>query len=567
MDFIVAHPQMIIGGLFFFVVVLVLGVSWFTFVADSRQRGFVLGGVIGAILVALIVKLLSDIFGFLPLITASISLAFIVSIAFVAYRKQHEDSLGLPLAIQVAMVLSLAFLAYLQWPIAWNWVILVPSGGVAAWLGARLGLAKRRAEESQRLKAKQDYDLRKAKKWEEQEARRRALDAATESRRKADELRREAEAQRRSEVEEQQRKEELARLTEIQRQKESETRAAKMQAAREKDERESRLKDERSHDLGELIVSRENDVLAGLYALSYGQANASATVTKLANRCGMSNGAASLALKSLVQRGQVRDERTLGYQRRWSEVYGELASWFDHPYSLTLEGARAARRLYESRSTTTHGKGVTFMSPRANAIRVLYLTTNPSLNLRTEQEVRDVREHVLRAVHRDRLSISVYPAATPQDILNGLNDTKPHVVHFSGHASERGLLFELGEGQESRLIAYNVLASVLAATKMPPRLVVLNGCETLHGADALLDTVEVVIGMLSTVSDLAARMFAAQFYAAIAADQTIQAALDQGTATLQLAGGGEDWKPQAVVRDGVDLTLKDWSFDGGSNQD
>lgn len=74
--------------------------------------------------------------------------------------------------------------------------------------------------------------------------------------------------------------------------------------------------------------------------------------------------------------------------------------------------------------------------------RVLYLTTNSRLDLRTEDEVSAVQQHVRGARDRDLLDISYRPAATAQALLNGLNDVRPHVVHFSGHAGGKALLFQ-----------------------------------------------------------------------------------------------------------------------------
>ena len=66
------------------------------------------------------------------------------------------------------------------------------------------------------------------------------------------------------------------------------------------------------------------------------------------------------------------------------------------------------------------------------------------------------------------------------DLIDGLNDHRPHVVHFSGHASAWGLLLENEQGSQDGVgLAFDLLARVLGATDEPPRLVVLNACESL----------------------------------------------------------------------------------------
>ncbi|MDQ3052286.1 MAG: CHAT domain-containing protein, partial [Actinomycetota bacterium] len=56
--------------------------------------------------------------------------------------------------------------------------------------------------------------------------------------------------------------------------------------------------------------------------------------------------------------------------------------------------------------------------------------------IRVENEIRAVREEVRRALYRDSIEIEHWPAATPIDVLNALNDQQPHVMHFSGHGGQ-----------------------------------------------------------------------------------------------------------------------------------
>lgn len=200
----------------------------------------------------------------------------------------------------------------------------------------------------------------------------------------------------------------------------------------------------------------------------------------------------------------------------------------------------------------------TVPAPKAEPLRVLYLTANPEQNLRTDAEVRTVQEQVRRALHRDLITIDYRPAAAADDLIAGLNDLRPHVVHFSGHAGDAALLFDNGsvEAPQGRNVPYELIARVLGATEVPPVLVVLNGCDTLVGAEVLLGSTEVIVATAAEVSDLAAALFAARFYAAIAAAQTIGAAVEQASVSVDLAGLGEGWKLQVLAREDVDPTQR-----------
>jgi len=182
------------------------------------------------------------------------------------------------------------------------------------------------------------------------------------------------------------------------------------------------------------------------------------------------------------------------------------------------------------------------------------------MDLRTEVEVRDVQQAVKQALHRDLIDVQYRPAATPEDLLDGLNDVRPHVVHFSGHAGGAAVLFDNAsvDSPEGREVPFELLARALGATAESPTLLVLNGCDTLDGAEVLLEATPVVIAMSTEISDLAATAFAARFYAAVASAQPIGPALRQGAVLLDLMGLDEGWKPSLLARD--DVAVDDWSW-------
>lgn len=153
-----------------------------------------------------------------------------------------------------------------------------------------------------------------------------------------------------------------------------------------------------------------------------------------------------------------------------------------------------------------------------------------------DAEVNNVLKVLRGAKYRDLVDLQHRPAATVEDLLNGLNDHRPHVVHFSGHAGG-GLLFDntslIDAGEQ--LVGYKAVARLLSATDHPPTLVVLNACETLEGAEGILEAAPMVIAMSDTVGDASAAVFATRFYGAIAAAQPVGAAVDQARAMIAIA--------------------------------
>lgn len=142
----------------------------------------------------------------------------------------------------------------------------------------------------------------------------------------------------------------------------------------------------------------------------------------------------------------------------------------------------------------------------ASKLRVLYLMASPategSIRLRIDAEVNNVLRTLRGARYRDRIDLQMRPVATIEDLLNGLNDHRPHVIHFSGHAGG-GLLFDNASAIDpgEHLVGYRSVARLLSATDHPPTQIVLNACETLEGADELLVAAPVVIAMSDSVGD------------------------------------------------------------------
>jgi hypothetical protein len=218
-----------------------------------------------------------------------------------------------------------------------------------------------------------------------------------------------------------------------------------------------------------------------------------------------------------------------------------------------LEHARQLNRL----AAIPQIRYVHVRQPEPEKLRVLYLTANPGLDLMTEAEVRQVQQALRGARYRDRVEVQLRPAATFQDLLDGLNDVRPHIVHFSGHSGEQAIQFDHGgvTKNDGDIVDFALLVQALAATDKPPELLVLNSCYSLEGASVVLPAVPVIIGMSDAVPDTAAIVFSQQFYAAIASGQSVGAALRQGKVKIMavLLDGDAGELPDFVARDDVDL--------------
>jgi hypothetical protein len=205
-----------------------------------------------------------------------------------------------------------------------------------------------------------------------------------------------------------------------------------------------------------------------------------------------------------------------------------------------------AKILIPAKTRRAGDKGV------GNKLKVLYLTAAPAsqASLRTEAEFRSVQRELRGSTYRNRVEIFISPAADAKSILDGINDHRPQIVHFSGHGGGEAIWLDDGKVENSvgRPMKFDLLAQAVSATSTPPTMLVLNACDTLIGARVLLDAVKVVVGMSDAISDIGAATFAAQFYAAIASGQPITAALTQGRVAMKAAMLSDSHLPEIIHR-------------------
>lgn len=229
------------------------------------------------------------------------------------------------------------------------------------------------------------------------------------------------------------------------------------------------------------------------------------------------------------------------------------------------------RRVAQASQRVTEVRYVQVSQPKPKPLRVLYVTANPEavetvtrhsdgsevrqgVWLRVDYEVRQVKEMLKKSKYRDLVAVEHLPAATTMDLLEGLNEHRPHVVHFSGHANSLGLLMENDAGtQEGDGLEFTMLARLLGATDEPPRLVVLNACESLAGADDLLQTVPTVIAMSDSINDASAVVFAARFYSGVASTQSVSTALEQARVAMEVSALDGADLPEMRAREDIDL--------------
>src|SRR5262249_21941303 len=111
-------------------------------------------------------------------------------------------------------------------------------------------------------------------------------------------------------------------------------------------------------------------------------------------------------------------------------------------------------------------------------IQILFVSANPHgtppLNL--DEEAREIEAKLRAAKHRDSLQLITKWAARPDDLLQSLNEHKPHVVHFSGHGSPTEEIVLLDKLGDPKGVSKEALVSLFRTLKDNIRVVLLNAC-------------------------------------------------------------------------------------------
>jgi hypothetical protein len=166
-------------------------------------------------------------------------------------------------------------------------------------------------------------------------------------------------------------------------------------------------------------------------------------------------------------------------------------------------------------------------------VNVLLVCANPRNTdpLRTAEEERVLREAIRLSSYRDHISVSVLNAATIDDVRRELLRQRFEIVHFSGHGTKTGLVFEDALG---RLMVpdSNALAELLQRRGTSTAL--LNACYSLATGTFTSLGLDYTIAMEGPIADDAAIEFARGFYDAVGAGLSIPEAYEEGLSCARL---------------------------------
>jgi hypothetical protein len=139
---------------------------------------------------------------------------------------------------------------------------------------------------------------------------------------------------------------------------------------------------------------------------------------------------------------------------------------------------RSGRDLFDGqdRLIETIREGLAGKVPRKLTVLLLAASPLDAGRIRFDQECREIREH-LNSLGSPEVSIEidVQLAVRSTDISTHLLNSDAQILHFSGHASGSGLVFEDAQGNSVQ-VAAEALVSLISSLRMRFQCVVLNAC-------------------------------------------------------------------------------------------
>lgn len=167
---------------------------------------------------------------------------------------------------------------------------------------------------------------------------------------------------------------------------------------------------------------------------------------------------------------------------------------------------------------------------RAVRAKVLFLVANSSTApVNAEVEEREIQD----ALDGRRFVFDKVPDVRAEDLFRSIRDTKPDIVHFSGHGhGDEGLAMKNRDGHPTTITAreLSLIFKDLAEQGIAVRAVVLNACLAEAQARAIAPYVDNVVGTSTLVGDETAVTFAANFYQSIVEGRTVRASFEAARA-------------------------------------
>lgn len=184
--------------------------------------------------------------------------------------------------------------------------------------------------------------------------------------------------------------------------------------------------------------------------------------------------------------------------------------------------------------------------------RILILAANPwdTKPLSLDEEYQRIQDLLESSPLEDEFEVHYYPALRSERLQQRVLKVNPHIIHFSGHGEESGLLFADPTGEKSHEVSKTALAQLLGLCK-DLKAVFLNACYSANQAEEMVAQVPFLVGMNAAIDDRAAIFFSEGFYTAIFSPKNnldIEQAYQAGLNRMKIEGISEKEQKKPVLK-------------------
>ncbi|RTZ64197.1 MAG: hypothetical protein DSZ29_05825 [Aquificaceae bacterium] len=167
-------------------------------------------------------------------------------------------------------------------------------------------------------------------------------------------------------------------------------------------------------------------------------------------------------------------------------------------------------------------------------IKILLLSANPKNtdSLRLSEEFRGIKESIKISKYRESFDIVRGEAVRVKDLRRLILEVAPHIIHFSGHGENAGIILE-NEAGRSHLLKGEALGELLSLFESI-YCVVLNSCYSESQAKFLKSAVPYVVGMSQQINDKSSIHFSNGFYDALGSNRSIEDSFKFGLNAIKM---------------------------------
>ena len=186
---------------------------------------------------------------------------------------------------------------------------------------------------------------------------------------------------------------------------------------------------------------------------------------------------------------------------------------------------------------------------------ILFLSANPAQSDPSDliNECNRINQKIRASAGRELLKLEQRHDISIKWLIEELLNYNPKILHFSGHGSEKSaLLFKNENTGQIEEVPPSALVKLFKVLGKEINLVFLNACYSEKQARAIAEHVDCVIGMSTTISDIAALEFGSTFYSSLGFGRSIEDAFDLALVQLELLSIPENTIPKLIVKEGID---------------